>query len=168
MDRRKFVKSTAAIGGTGLLLGSVPLSAMVHNQVNDEIKIAVIGCGGRGTGAAIQAISTKQRVKVVAMADAFADRIEESIKAIKKEMDDSGLDKTKFAVTPDTQFVGFDGYKKAIAMADVIILATPPGFRPIHFEEAINQNKHVFMEKPVATDAVGVRRVLAAAQKAYG
>ncbi len=166
MDRRKFVKSTAAIGGTGLLLGSVPLSAMVHNQVNDEIKIAVIGCGGRGTGAAIQAISTKQRVKVVAMADAFADRIEESIKAIKKEMDDSGLDKTKFAVTPDTQFVGFDGYKKAIAMADVIILATPPGFRPIHFEEAINQNKHVFMEKPVATDAVGVRRVLAAAQKA--
>ncbi len=166
MDRRKFVKSTAAIGGTGLLLGSVPLSAMVHNQVNDEIKIAVIGCGGRGTGAAIQAISTKQRVKVVAMADAFADRIEESIKAIKKEMDDSGLDKTKFAVTPDTQFVGFDGYKKAIAMADVIILASPPGFRPIHFEEAINQNKHVFMEKPVATDAVGVRRVLAAAQKA--
>lgn len=164
MDRRKFVKSTAAIGGTGLLLGNFPLQAMVHNSVNDVIRIAMIGCGGRCTGAAIQALSTKQNVRLVAMADAFADRIEESIKAIKKEIDDTGMDKSRFGVTPDTQFVGFDAYKKVLPLCDVVLIATPPGFRPIHFEEAVKQGKQIFMEKPVATDAVGVRRVLAAAQ----
>lgn len=89
MNRRHFVKSSAAIGGTGLLLGSGPLQAMVHNSVNDVIKIAMIGCGGRATGAAIQALSTKQNVQLVAMADAFPDRIDESVKAIKKEIEDS-------------------------------------------------------------------------------
>ncbi|MGB3530803.1 MAG: Gfo/Idh/MocA family oxidoreductase [Saprospiraceae bacterium] len=166
MNRRHFVKSSAAIGGTGLLLGSGPLQAMVHNSVNDVIKIAMIGCGGRATGAAIQALSTKQNVQLVAMADAFPDRIDESVKAIKKEIEDSGLDKNKFAVTPDKMFSGFDAYKKVIPLCDVVIIATPPGFRPIHFKEAIAQNKHVFMEKPVATDAVGVRSVLETAQKA--
>jgi predicted dehydrogenase len=100
------------------------------------------------------------------MADAFPDRIDESVKAIKKEIEDSGLDKNKFAVTPDKMFSGFDAYKKVIPLCDVVIIATPPGFRPIHFKEAIAQNKHVFMEKPVATDAVGVRSVLETAQKA--
>jgi len=164
MDRRNFVKSAAALGGSGLILNSIQAETLGYYGVGDEIKVAVVGCGGRGTGAAIQALSTKQNVKLVAMADAFADRIENSVKAINKEITDSGLDQSKFAVTPDKQFVGFDGYKKAIALADVVILATPPGFRPIHFEEAVNQGKHIFMEKPVATDAVGVRRVLAAAQ----
>lgn len=165
MDRRKFVKSTAALGGASLLLDH-PLQAMVHHSVADEIRIAVIGCGGRGTGAAIQALSTKQNVKLVAMADAFADRIEESVKAIHKEMEESGILKSKFAVAEENKFTGFDAYKKAIPLADVIILATPPGFRPIHFAEAIAKNKHVFMEKPVATDAVGVRSVLETAEKA--
>ncbi|MEP7269198.1 MAG: Gfo/Idh/MocA family oxidoreductase [Saprospiraceae bacterium] len=164
MDRRNFVKSTAALSGAGLLLNAIPSEAMGYYGVGDVIKIALIGCGGRGTGAAIQAMSTKQNIKLVAMADAFADRIEGSIKAIKKEIEDSGLDKNKFAVTPDKQFVGFDAYKKVIPLADVILIATPPGFRPIHFEEAISQNKHVFMEKPVATDAIGIRRVLATAE----
>lgn len=166
MDRRKFVKSTAAIGGAGLLLEGLPLQALGHHSVADEIKIAVVGCGGRGTGAAIQALSTKQNVKLVAMADAFADRIAESVKSIHKEIADSGMDKSKFSVAEENKFTGFDGYKKAIALADVVILATPPGFRPIHFAEAIAQNKHVFMEKPVATDAVGVRSVLETAEKA--
>lgn len=134
MNRRHFVKSSAAIGGTGLLLGSGPLQAMVHNSVNDVIKIAMIGCGGRATGAAIQALSTKQNVQLVAMADAFPDRIDESVKAIKKEIEDSGLDKNKFAVTPDKMFSGFDAYKKVIPLCDVVIIATPPGFRPIHFK----------------------------------
>ncbi len=163
MDRRDFVKSTAAVGSAGLILGSFPLQAMVHSDVSDTIKIALIGCGGRGTGAIIQALSTKQNVKLVAMADAFADRMQESITAIKKEITDNGMDASRFAVTPDTQFIGFDAYKKAMPLADVVILATPPGFRPIHFEEAVNQGKQIFMEKPVATDAVGIRRVLAAA-----
>ena len=79
-------------------------------------------------------------------------------------MDDNGMDKSRFGVTPDTQFVGFDAYKKVLPLCDVVLIATPPGFRPIHFEEAVKQGKQIFMEKPVATDAVGVRRVLAAAQ----
>jgi myo-inositol 2-dehydrogenase / D-chiro-inositol 1-dehydrogenase len=166
MNRRRFVKSTAALSSAGIIMQSLPGQAMGHFSINDEIKVAVIGCGGRGTGAAIQALSTKQNVKLVAMADAFADRIEESVKAIQKEMADNGMDKMKFSVTPDRQFVGFDAYKKAIPLADVVILASPPGFRPIHFEEAVAQGKHIFMEKPVATDAVGVRKVLAAAEKA--
>jgi len=166
MDRRKFVKSTAAIGGAGLFLESLPLQAFGHSSVADEIKIAVVGCGGRGTGAAIQALSTKQNVRLVAMADAFADRIAESVKSIHKEIEESGMDKSKFNVAEENKFIGFDAYKKAIALADVVILATPPGFRPIHFAEAIAQNKHVFMEKPVATDAVGVRSVLETAEKA--
>lgn len=164
MNRRNFVKSAAALGGSGLLINNIQAEALGYYGVGDEIKVAVVGCGGRGTGAAIQALNSKQNVKIVAMADAFVDRIQESAKSIIKELEDTGMDKSKFGVTPDKQFVGFDAYKKAIALADVVILATPPGFRPIHFEEAVNQGKHIFMEKPVATDAVGVRRVLAAAQ----
>ena len=128
------------------------------HSVDDTIKIAMIGCGGRGTGAAVQALSTKQNVKLVAMADAFRDRLDSSYKAL---MDgDEGNVKDRVAVTEETKFVGFDAYKKVIPLADVVIIATPPGFRPIHFEEAINQNKHVFMEKPVATDPAGVKKVL--------
>lgn len=129
----------------------------------DVIKVALIGCGGRGTGAAVQALSTKQNVQLVAMADAFQDRLSDSynniVEAMKKTPD-------RVKVTDADKFVGFDGYKQAMAKADVVILATPPGFRPIHFEEAINQKKHVFMEKPVATDPAGIAKVLAAAEKA--
>lgn len=129
---------------------------------DDAIKIALVGCGGRGTGAAAQALATEQNVKLVAMADAFSDRLEKSLAAIKGEI----KDENRIAVSDDSKFIGFDAYKEAIAMADVVILATPPGFRPIHFEAAINAGKHVFMEKPVATDAPGIRRVLAAAEEA--
>ena len=163
--RREFLKNS------GLVMGGTLVSGLSygHNSVDDTIKIALIGCGGRGTGAAQQALSTKQNVKLVAMADAFRDRLEESYKNIttKKYKDDAGVEidvKTKIDVPKERMFVGFDGYKQAMALADVVILATPPGFRPYHFEEAIRQNKHVFMEKPVATDSVGVRKVLAAAE----
>ncbi|WP_315818254.1 Gfo/Idh/MocA family protein [Paraflavitalea speifideaquila] len=126
-----------------------------------------MGCGGRGTGAAMQALLTKQNVKLVAMADAFSDRLEKCYKSL--TADSKSGDKTvkdRVDVPADRKFAGFDAYLKAIPLADVVILATPPGFRPIHFEEAIKQGKHVFMEKPVATDPAGVQKVLAAAEQA--
>jgi predicted dehydrogenase len=135
------------------------------------IKVALIGCGGRGTGAAMQALLTKQNVKLVAMADAFRDRLDDCYKTLNSDdlSDWSGAKgniKAKIDVPEERKFVGFDAYQKAIPLADVVILTTPPGFRPIHFEEAVKQNKHVFMEKPVATDPAGIQRVLKAAAEA--
>src|SRR5204863_9139932 len=131
-----------------------------YAQGSDELKLALIGCGGRGSGAANQALSTEGKTKLVAMADAFRDRLDGSLNELQKNHKD------KVQVNEENKFIGFDAYKKAIELADVVILATPPGFRPIHFEEAVRQGKHIFMEKPVATDAPGVRRVLAAAAEA--
>lgn len=156
-SRRSFVKNTSLLAG-GILATPILTRANYFSGADDTIKIALIGCGGRGTGAATQALSTKQNVKLVAMADAFQDRLDNSLKAISKEIDVGRID-----VPEERRFVGFDAYLQAIPLADVVILATPPGFRPIHFTEAVKQNKHVFMEKPVATDPAGVQKVLAAA-----
>jgi len=124
------------------------------------LKVALVGCGGRGTGAASQALSTQANLKLVALADVQPNKLAASLADLQKAHAE------KVEVPPDHQFTDFDGYQKAIALADVVILATSPGFRPIHFEEAVRQGKHVFMEKPVATDAPGVRQVLAAAAEA--
>ncbi|HVI45914.1 MAG TPA: Gfo/Idh/MocA family oxidoreductase [Chitinophaga sp.] len=159
--RRKFVKQSSLIAG-GLLAMPLLSKANYFSGSSDVIKIALIGCGGRGTGAAIQALSTKQNVQLVAMADAFADRLQGSYDNIKDALNEAGKS-DRLKVSDNNRFVGFDAYKKAIAEADVVILTTPPGFRPIHFEEAIAQGKHVFMEKPVATDPAGIKKVLEAA-----
>jgi predicted dehydrogenase len=158
-SRREFVKQSSLLAGS-LMAAPLISKAGYFNSVDDAIKVAVIGCGGRGTGAAMQALLTKQHVKLVAMADAFRDRLDECFTALTAEDNEEGNVKAKVAVTEDTKFVGFDAYLKAIPLADVVILTTPPGFRSIHFEEAIKQGKHVFMEKPVATDPAGVKRVL--------
>jgi len=159
--RREFVKKSSLAAGAFMAAPLVSKGYGFQSNVADEIKIAVIGCGGRGSGAATQALKTKSNVKLVAMCDAFKDRLEKSLSGIK---DAVGMDKVD--VPEERQFIGFDGYKKAIELCDVIILTTPPAFRPMHFAEAIKQNKHVFMEKPVATDAVGIRSVLETAEKA--
>ncbi|MBW7892216.1 MAG: Gfo/Idh/MocA family oxidoreductase [Chitinophagaceae bacterium] len=156
-SRRSFVKNSSLLAG-GMLAAPILTRANYFSGADDTIKIALIGCGGRGTGAATQALSTKQNVKLVAMADAFQDRLDNSLKAISKEIDASRID-----VPEERRFIGFEAYLQAIPLADVVILATPPGFRPIHFTEAVKQNKHIFMEKPVATDPAGVQKVLAAA-----
>ncbi len=156
--RRDFLKSSAMIAG-GSLLATAPLAG-AYASGSDTIKIALIGCGSRGTGAAFQALSTKENLKLVAMADAFRDRLDTSYKAVSEKFKD------KVDVPEEHKFVGFDGYKKAIALADVVLLVTPPGFRPIHFAEAVKQNKHIFMEKPVAVDSPGIRQVLATAEEA--
>ena len=164
IDRRDFLKETAVLSG-GLMASGLSIKSSAYvNPKDEEIKVALVGCGGRGTGAAMQALSTKENVKLVAMADVFRDRLDTSYNALTAdEVSDwsgaTGNIKDKVAVTEESKFIGFDAYKKAIAMADVVILTTPPGFRPYHLEEAINQNRHVFAEKPLATDAAGVRKL---------
>lgn len=154
--RRDFLKTSALLTG-GALLSPFAMPG-AYAAGDDVIKIAVIGCGGRGTGAVFQALATGHNIKLVAMADAFRDRIDASYTPIATRHPE------RVDVPEEHKFVGFDGYKKAIALADVVLLTAPPGFRPDHFEEAVKQGKHVFLEKPVATDAHGIRRVLAAAE----
>ncbi|HHP7241389.1 MAG TPA: Gfo/Idh/MocA family protein [Cyclobacteriaceae bacterium] len=161
-SRRKFLQDAAILAGSGVLASNLPASARGYVAAPGEIKVSVVGCGGRGTGAAAQALQADQDVRLVAMADVFADKLEDSYKGLSKKFEETD----QIQVTEDTKFVGFDAYKKAIDMADVVILATPPGFRPQHFEYAIDNSKHVFMEKPVATDVVGVKKVLKAGKKA--
>jgi predicted dehydrogenase len=161
--RRDFLKNATLIGG-GLMASPLISNANYFSGSEEVIKVAVVGCGGRGTGAAMQALSSKQNVRIVAMCDAFKDNLDKCHKELSEEINNSiGQLKTRLDVPEERRFTGFDGYQKAIALADVVILATPPGFRPIHFEEAIKQGKHVFMEKPVATDPAGVQKVLATA-----
>jgi predicted dehydrogenase len=159
-SRREFVKTSALLTG-GVMTMPLLSKANFFSGADDTIKVALIGCGGRGTGAAMQALSTKQNVKLVAMADAFRDRIDNAYKEMTAA--DSNV-KNRIDVPEERKYVGFDAYKKAMAHADVVILTTPPGFRPIHFEEAVNQSKQIFMEKPVATDPAGIQKVLAAAE----
>ena len=166
--RREFVKTSALLTGGAMALPLLS-KANFFSGADDTIKVALIGCGGRGTGAAMQACLTKQNVKLVAMADAFRDRIDSCYKSLTADdisdwSGGTGNIKARIDVPEERKYTGFDAYKKAMAHADVVILTTPPGFRPIHFEEAVNQGKQIFMEKPVATDPAGIKRVLDAAE----
>ena len=155
-NRRSFIKQTAAITG-GILVNPLGIDRSAFASGTDVIKVGLVGCGGRGTGAAAQALQAGPNIRLVAMADVFEDQITQSyhnllnIDEIKGQID----------VPEKNKFVGFEGYKRVIEESDVVLLATPPGFRPEHFEEAINKDKHVFMEKPLASDAPGIRKVLA-------
>lgn len=174
MNRRDFMRTGtfAAMAGAplvGACARTVPIN--VKPATADAIRIGVVGCGGRGTGAVVQALSTSQDVKLVAMADAFADRVQGSYETLTSfERDDwmggDGDLNARIDVPPERRFAGFDAYKDVLPLVDVVILTTPPGFRPIHFEAAVEAGKQIFMEKPVATDAPGIRRVLAAAARA--
>ncbi len=152
-DRRAFLKTGAAAAA------AMPIAGFAQAGGSDELKVAVIGCGGRGRGAAQQSLNSGG-TKIVAVADAFRDQAEGAVKGLKERNGD------KVDVPADRIFVGFDGYRGAIDAADVVLLTSTPGFRPEHFEYAVEQGKHVFMEKPVAVDAPGIRKVLAAAKKA--
>jgi myo-inositol 2-dehydrogenase/D-chiro-inositol 1-dehydrogenase len=154
LTRRNFLKTTTT------LAAAASLAPGVFAAGDDTLKIALIGCGGRGSGAAGQALSTTGPIKLVAMADAYKHRLDGSYDGLKAAHAD------RVDVPEENKFVGLDAYQHAIALADVVILSTPPGFRPSHFEEAVRQGKHIFMEKPVAVDGPGVRKVLAAAEEA--
>ncbi len=173
-SRRHFLKTASALAVGGTFLGTnARIARGAHFGGSDEIKVALIGCGGRGTGAATQALATKGPVTLWAMADAFSDRLESCLDQTTRQVErgrrdgDALFKDSKVDVAKERQFVGFDAYKGAIdSGADVVILATPPGFRPQHFEAAVDAGKHIFTEKPVAVDAPGVRRFQAANAKA--
>ena len=129
-QRRDFLKTSAILTG-GALLSGIPLAG-AYASGSDTNKIALIGCGGRGTGAAFQALSTKFNLKLVAMADAFPDKIDKCYQTLLTKF---GAE--KISVPNDKKFVGFDGYIAAMQDADVVMLCTPPGFRPAHFAEAV-------------------------------
>lgn len=161
-SRRSFIKGSGMMLAGGAIVGTnLSVARGAHAFGSDVIKLGLIGCGGRGTGAAIQAMNTTGgNTKLVAMADVFDNNIQTAYRTIKgRHPDNVDVD--------DTRFVGLDAYRQVLQTdADVVILATPPGFRPRHFEAAVDAGKHVFMEKPLATDAPGVRRVLAANDRA--
>lgn len=160
--RRSFVKTTAAIGMGSLVPGA--FAARIGRPIDDTIRVGVIGCGGRGTGAAANAIKAHPNVKIVAMADLFEDRLKGSLGWINNDEEYMN----QVAVDPDHMFVGFDAYKRLLAVdnIDYVILATPPGFRALHFDAAVTAGKHVFMEKPVAVDPEGIRMVIDAGLRA--
>jgi len=163
IDRRKFVKQSAAAAGAIMAVPFAAKAGFYMEKPAKEMRVALIGCGGRGTGAATQALLAHPDVKLVAMADAFRDRLESSLKNIREEIDNPD---SRIEVPDSRKYVGFDAYKKAMKDADVVILTTPPGFRPIHFKEAVAQGKQIFMEKPVATDPAGIASVLETAKEA--
>lgn len=162
ITRKEFCRTASLAAGGGFMLSSLPIGANAFAAGSDTLKLAVVGCGGRGTGAVNQALTADSGVQLVAMADAFRDRLDESYSNLSQRYGDTD----QMNVPDEHKFTGFDGFRHAIDLADVVILATPPGFRPQHFEYAVAQNKHIFMEKPVATDAPGVRRVLEAGRRA--
>ena len=154
-NRRKF------IGGAAVAAAAVnlPIAACAQVAGSDELKLALIGCGGRGTGAASQAL-TSGGTRLVAMADAFSDRLEPSLSTLQAKFG------SKVDVPDQNKFIGLEAYQEAIQKADVVLLTTPPGFRPMMFKTAVEAGKHVFMEKPVATDSPGIRMVMEYAKKA--
>jgi len=152
--RRDFLKGSALAGGA---LAAVQLGHVVHASGDDTLRVGLIGCGGRGTGAAAQALSTGDRVKLTAMGDVFDDQLQTSLKVLQET---PGLE-SKLDVPVERRFVGFDAYKQVLASGvDVVLLTTPPHFRPMHLAAAIEAGKHVFAEKPCAVDAPGVHSVL--------
>src|SRR5262245_55396651 len=155
VTRRDFVKTGSA--ATAAFLAQVPL---VHaGQNTPTLKAGLIGCGGRGSGAAENFLNSAPNLQMIAMADVFKERLDSSRKQL------AGTE--GFKVENDFAFSGLDAYQKLLASpVDVVLLATPPGFRPIHFAAAVDAGKHCFMEKPVAVDPAGVRKVMEYGKKA--
>jgi myo-inositol 2-dehydrogenase / D-chiro-inositol 1-dehydrogenase len=158
-NRRAFLKASAASVATA----AVVLPGAYAGAGNDILKVGLIGCGDRGSGAAKQAMRADPKVKLVAMCDAFQDRLDTSLGNLKNIKDIAA----KIDVAPDQCYTGFDGYQKLLKSdVDVVILTTPPGFRPIHLRAAVEAGKHVFFEKPVAVDVPGIKSVIESAKLA--
>ncbi len=163
-SRREFLKSTTITAGA--IVGAASLARYAHAASNDDtIRVGLVGCGGRGSGAAINALNADKNVKLVSLGDVFPDRLQSGLENITKELGDQAMQ--KIDVPEERQFIGFDAYQKVLDSGiDVIILATPPHFRPAHLKAAVDAGKHCFVEKPIAVDAPGVRSVLANCEQA--
>jgi myo-inositol 2-dehydrogenase / D-chiro-inositol 1-dehydrogenase len=157
ITRRDFFRTAAAVS----VAASLP-DLGVFAAGSDTIKVGVIGCGGRGTGAALDCLKADPGVEIVALGDLVPDRVASSLERLNKEFS------ARVKVPADRQFAGFDNYKKVCAIPEVnlIVTAAPPGFRPIHLQAAVEAGKNVFMEKPVAVDPVGIRSVIASSDLA--
>jgi len=154
--RREFLQTTSAATVAGSFALNAALATSVHAAGDDTLKIGLVGCGGRGTGAASQALHADKNVKLVAVADVFRPQLDYSIENLKSNPEIAD----KVQVDEDHKFVGLDAYKSVVDSCDVVLLATPPGFRPVQLRYAVEQNKHIFTEKPMATDAPGCRSVM--------
>ncbi len=159
-SRRQFLVQSTALAGSAVA-GSLAVERSAHAAGSDSLKIGLIGCGGRGSGAVASALSVNAGAKLTGMADPFRDRMVSACKVMKTRLGD------QVAVDDDHLFDGFDGFRRLLESGiDVAILAEPPHFRPMHIEACVDAGVHVFSEKPMAVDAPGVRTVLAAGEKA--
>ena len=164
VSRRSFLKGST-VAGAGASAFTIIRPELVSGWANEKLKIGLVGCGGRGTEAAQQTLGGNDNVELVAMGDIFEDKLEASLDKIRNSTRWGNI-QDKIKVEPDRHFVGFDAYKKVLASdIDIVMLCTPPGYRPMHFEAAVEAKKHVFCEKPFGTDPVNVRRFMAAAKK---
>ena len=161
LTRRDFIK-TASVASMATLAGAMSGTGALFAAGADTIKIGMIGCGGRGTGAAIDAVTSSPGVEIIALFDPFKDRLEGSLKTLREKVP------AAVKVKPETCFTGLDGDRKLLEIKDIndVVTAAPPGFRPIHLKASIEAGKNVFMEKPVAVDPVGVRSVIASSELA--
>lgn len=165
--RRKFVKGTAATAAAAAL----PVESYAQVAGSDQVKVGMVGVGGRNSGAIVQNLTASDSAVLYAMADAFQDKIDgtgprgKGLPAIQKQLEKDNKS-AQVDVPESRQYAGFDAYKQVIDQVDLVCIATPPGFRPLHFEYAIQQNKHVFMEKPVCVDAWGFNKIIETAKQA--
>src|SRR6185436_5263090 len=166
-SRRDFLKKSSAVAAAGAFAGPFILTGRsAELSPGDTIKVGLVGCGGRGSGAAMQAMKADSNVQLVAMADAFESSLQNGLRSIKREAEKEGTPE-KIKVAPEKCFVGLDAFQKVIdSGVDLVILATPPGFRPQHLKAAVAAGKHIFCEKPMATDAPGLRSVLESVEEA--
>ena len=164
ISRRSFVNRTSAVGIAASAF-TIMRPELVRGAGKEMLKVGLVGCGGRGTQAIADHLTGTENTQIVAMADIFEDKLEGSLRKLRDNPKIANK-QDRLKVDPDKRFVGFDSFRKLIASdVDVVMLATPPGYRPEHFEAAINAKKHVFCEKPFGTDPVGVRRFMDAAKK---
>ncbi len=152
--RRKFIKQTSKTVAAGMVFSHLPVFPRAHVFGQEKIKLGLVGCGGRGTGAIFQALTASKSVQLVAMGDVFQHELDNSFQRVSKDFPE------QVDVPRERQFLGLEAYKNVIDECDAVILATPPGFRPDHFEYAIASGKHVFLEKPLAVDGPGYRKVI--------
>ena len=162
-SRRSFLKSSTAAGVAAGF--QIVKPELVRGAGREKLKAGIIGCGGRGTRAVFDLLIINRNVELVAMGDLFEDQLEKSIRRL-RDPEEFPVITDRIKVAPDRRHTGFDAYKKIVnSDVDIVMLTTPPGWRPIHFEAAVKAGKHVFAEKPLGTDPVGVRRFMDAARE---
>jgi predicted dehydrogenase len=163
VSRRSFLTGSAAGAAAAFQIAKPELA---RGQNREKLTAGIVGCGGRGTRGVAEMISGNPNVELVAMADLFEDQLERSLRRLRDSDEFTPEVKSGIQVAPENRFLGFDAYKKVIdSGVDIVLLHTPPGWRPLHFEYAVNAGKHIFAEKPLATDCVGAQKVLRLARE---